>query len=36
MMLTRRIAQELLGRGTYASFHDSALSYADADGLFDK
>jgi 2-methylisocitrate lyase-like PEP mutase family enzyme len=34
MGLTRRIAEELLRSGTYSSFTESALSYADANALF--
>lgn len=34
MMLTRRIAHELLSRGTYASFHDAAIPYPEANQLF--
>lgn len=35
MMLTRRIAEELLRTGTYTRFHDDAISYADANKLFE-
>jgi 2-methylisocitrate lyase-like PEP mutase family enzyme len=35
MMLTRRIAEELLGSGTYTRFHAEALPYADANRLFE-
>jgi 2-methylisocitrate lyase-like PEP mutase family enzyme len=34
MGLTMRIAEELLRSGTYSSFTESALSYADANALF--
>ena len=34
MMLTRRIAEDLLQSGTYARFHDNAIPYADANSLF--
>ena len=36
MMLTRRIARELLDHGTYASFHDDAVPYPEANRLFDR
>ncbi len=32
----RTIARELLDRGTYASYHDAAVSYPDANALFDR
>jgi len=35
MMLARRIAEELLQKGTYASFHNDALPYAEANKLFE-
>lgn len=35
MMLARRIAEELLQKGTYASFHNDALPYAEANRLFE-
>lgn len=35
MMLARRIAEDLLQTGTYARFHDDAISYAEANKLFD-
>jgi len=35
MMLTRRIAQDLLSSGTYARFHDDAIPYAEANRLFE-
>ena len=35
MMLTRRIAEELLQSGTYARFHDDALPYPEANKLFE-
>ena len=35
MMLTRRIAEELLQTGTYARFHADAIGYADANKLFE-
>jgi 2-methylisocitrate lyase-like PEP mutase family enzyme len=34
MMLTRKIAQELLATGTYASFHADAIPYGEANQLF--
>ena len=34
MMLTRRIARELLDEGTYTRFHADAVPYAEANGLF--
>lgn len=34
MMLTRRIAEELLQSGTYKRFHDDAISYSEANKLF--
>jgi len=34
MMLTRRIAEELLQSGTYTRFHDDAIPYAEANRLF--
>lgn len=36
MMLTRRIARELLDRGTYTRFHDDAIPYGEANALFDR
>jgi hypothetical protein len=36
MMLTRRIAEELLGSGTYTRFHNDALPYPDANKLFEQ
>jgi 2-methylisocitrate lyase-like PEP mutase family enzyme len=35
MMLTRRIAEDLLRKGTYARFHDDAIPYSEANQLFD-
>ena len=35
MMLTRRIAEELLQRGTYTRFHDDAIAYPEANRLFE-
>ena len=35
MMLTRRIAEELLQTGTYTRFHADAIGYADANKLFE-
>lgn len=35
MMLTRRIAQELLGAGTYTRFHQEAVPYPEANRLFE-
>ncbi len=35
MMLTRRIAEELQRTGTYTRFHDDAISYAEANKLFE-
>jgi 2-methylisocitrate lyase-like PEP mutase family enzyme len=35
MMLTRRIAEELLQNGTYTRFHDDAIPYAEANKLFE-
>ena len=35
MMLTRRIAEELLRDGTYTSFHDASIPYAEANRLFE-
>lgn len=35
MMLTRRIAQELLSSGTYTHFHGDAIPYAEANRLFE-
>ena len=34
MMLTRKIAEELLQTGTYKRFHDDAVPYAEANKLF--
>lgn len=34
MMLTRRIAEELLQTGTYKRFHDDAIAYPEANKLF--
>ena len=34
MMLTRRIAEELLQTGTYTRFHDDAIPYPEANKLF--
>jgi 2-methylisocitrate lyase-like PEP mutase family enzyme len=34
MMLARRIAEELLQKGTYTSFHDDAVPYDEANKLF--
>lgn len=36
MMLTRRIARELLDQGTYTRFHDDAIPYPDANALFER
>jgi 2-methylisocitrate lyase-like PEP mutase family enzyme len=36
MMLTRRIAEDLLRSGTYARFHTEALPYPEANKLFEK
>jgi 2-methylisocitrate lyase-like PEP mutase family enzyme len=33
---TQTIARELLDRGTYSSYHDAAVSYPDANSLFDR
>jgi 2-methylisocitrate lyase-like PEP mutase family enzyme len=35
MMLTRRIAEELLQSGTYTRFHADAVPYAEANRLFE-
>ena len=35
MMLTRRIARDLIDSGTYARFHDDAIPYPEANALFD-
>ncbi len=35
MMLTRRIAEELLQHGTYTRFHNDALPYPEANKLFE-
>ena len=35
MMLARRIAEELLQKGTYTSFHDDAIPYDEANKLFE-
>ena len=35
MMLTRRIAEDLLQTGTYKRFHDDAIAYAEANKLFE-
>jgi 2-methylisocitrate lyase-like PEP mutase family enzyme len=35
MMLARRIAEELVQKGTYTSFHDDAVPYAEANKLFE-
>lgn len=35
MMLTRRIAEDLLQTGTYARFHGDAIGYAEANKLFE-
>ena len=35
MMLTRRIAEELLRTGTYTRFHDDAIAYVEANKLFE-
>ena len=35
MGLTQRIAKELFERGTYSSFTDGAISYVDANRLFE-
>ena len=34
MMLTRRIARDLLATGSYARFHDDAIAYPEANALF--
>ena len=34
MMLTRRIARELLDHGSFTSFHDDAVPYPEANRLF--
>lgn len=34
MMLTRHIAEELLGSGSYARIHDDAVPYAEANAMF--
>jgi len=36
MMLTRRIAEELLGSGSYARIHDDAVPYAEANAMFER
>ena len=36
MMLTRKIAQDLLATGTYTRFHADAVPYPEANGLFDR
>jgi 2-methylisocitrate lyase-like PEP mutase family enzyme len=36
MMLTRKIAQDLLATGTYARFHTGAVPYPEANKLFEK
>jgi len=36
MGLTQRVARELLERGTYASFTEGAMPYADANALFER
>ena len=36
MMLTRKIAQDLLTTGTYARFHTDAVPYPEANKLFEK
>ena len=35
MMLTRRIARDLIDTGTYARFHDDAIPYPEANALFE-
>jgi 2-methylisocitrate lyase-like PEP mutase family enzyme len=35
MGLTRRIAEELFGQGTYRSFHEGSIPYAEANRLFE-
>jgi len=35
MMLTHRIAEELLKQGTYSRFHDDAIAYSEANRLFE-
>ena len=35
MMLTRRIAEELLQHGTYTRYHDDAIAYSEANRLFE-
>ena len=35
MMLTRRIAEELLAQGTYTRFNDDAIPYSEANRLFE-
>jgi 2-methylisocitrate lyase-like PEP mutase family enzyme len=35
MMLARRIAEELVQKGTYTRFHDDAIPYAEANKLFE-
>jgi 2-methylisocitrate lyase-like PEP mutase family enzyme len=35
MMLTRRIAEELLQKGTYTRFHSEAIPYPEANRLFE-
>jgi 2-methylisocitrate lyase-like PEP mutase family enzyme len=35
MMLTRRIARDLIDSGSYARFHDDAIPYPEANALFD-
>ena len=35
MMLTRRIARDLIDSGSYARFHDDAIPYQEANALFD-
>jgi 2-methylisocitrate lyase-like PEP mutase family enzyme len=35
MALTRRIAEELLGQGTYTRFHNESIPYAEANRLFE-
>ena len=36
MMLTRKIAQDLLASGTYTRFHTDAVPYPEANKLFEK
>jgi 2-methylisocitrate lyase-like PEP mutase family enzyme len=36
MGLARRIAEELLGSGTYCSFHEGAVPYPEANRLFER